>query len=120
PTPTPTPTQTPQLPVIQVFELVPNEVVRGDVGASAAPGENVEDAASQSGQPTLTWTVIGEATNIEVTGPDFGPVQNLPKEGSLRVPVNETTVYQLNVYYNDELISSLTQELTVLEPTPTP
>src|SRR5690606_12942010 len=51
---------------------------------------------------------------------DFGPVRNLPKQGTLRVPANQTTVFQLNVYMGEEIATSMTQELTVLEPTPTP
>jgi hypothetical protein len=57
---------------------------------------------------------------VEVTGPDFGPVRNLPLSGTLRVPATQSTVFQLNAYYEDQLITSATQELTVLEPTPTP
>ena len=119
PTPTQTPTQTPQTPVIQVFTLSPREVVRGDTVSSTTDAEGQSTGGTTS-QPELTWTVVGDATMVEVTGPDFGPVRNLPKQGTLRVPADQTTVYQLNVYLGEDIVASLTQELTVLEPTPTP
>ncbi len=118
PTPTPTPTSTPQTPVIQVFTLVPREVVRGDAVTSNADQEG--QSGTTSTQPELTWTVVGDATMVEVSGPDFGPVRNLPKQGTLRVPADQTTVYQLNVYLGEDIVASETQELTVLEPTLTP
>jgi hypothetical protein len=117
PTPTATSTATPQTPVIQVFNLLPKEVVRGDQAVRKEVDGVIQEQLSL---PQLTWTIIGAATNVEVTGPDFGPVRNLPKEGTLRVPVDKTTVFQLNVYLNEQLITSQTQELTVLEPTATP
>jgi hypothetical protein len=70
--------------------------------------------------PKLTWTVIGDVSDVEVTGPDFGPIRNLPKDGTLQVPADASTVFQLNVYWNGQIVTSATQELTVLEPTPTP
>lgn len=119
PTPTQTPTQTPQTPVIQVFTLSPREVVRGDTVSSSTDSEG-QTTTEGTTQPELTWTVVGDATMVEVTGPDFGPVRNLPKQGTLRVPADQTTVFQLNVYLGEDIVASLTQELTVLEPTPTP
>ncbi len=122
PTPTPSPTLTPQTPTIQVFTLVPNSVVLGDVGAAPTSSANqTPEAATNTGSlPTLTWTVVGDATDIEISSPDFGPVKNLSKTGTLQVPADKTTVYQINVYLGDKIVASATQELTVLLPTPTP
>jgi hypothetical protein len=120
PTPTQTPTATPQMPVIQVFTLSPHEVVRGDAASSTTTDAEGQTTGTGSTLPELTWTVVGDATDVEITARDFGPVRNLPKQGTLRVPADKTPVYQRNVYLGEDIVTSLTQELSVLEPTPTP
>jgi hypothetical protein len=99
----PTPTPEPEPPVIDDFRVVPEEIVLG--------GE--EDAQ-------LVWTISGDTTNVEVTGPTVGTVSNLSPEGTLPVQAEATTFFILTAYNGEELKVSETVELTVIEPTPTP
>ncbi|MFP4345108.1 MAG: FHA domain-containing protein [Anaerolineales bacterium] len=101
----PSPTPEPEKPEIEEFRAVPAEVVRDS-------GQQVQ----------LVWSVTGEFTNIEITGPTVGTLSNLAAKGSIPVNATETTFFMLTAY-NDELNSSATTELTVTEPpppTPTP
>lgn len=101
----PTPTLAPEKPEIEEFRAVPAEVVRGS-------GQQVQ----------LVWSVTGEFTNIEITGPTVGTLSNLAAKGSIPVNATETTFFMLTAY-NEDLNSSATTELTVTEPpppTPTP
>ncbi len=98
----PTPTPEPQKPVIEDFRVVPSTVVMGN---------------SQSIQ--LVWSVTGDTTNIEISGPMLNAVSNLARTGSIPVSADTTTFFILTAY-NGDLSSSQTVELTVQEPTPTP
>lgn len=102
----PTPTPEPEAPVIDDFRVVPNEIVLGE-------GDETQ----------LVWTISGETTNIEVTGPTVGTISNLSPEGTLPVQADATTFFILTAYNGEELKVSQTVELTVIEPpppTPTP
>jgi hypothetical protein len=94
------PTPEPQAPVIDYFRAVPDEAVAGTT---------VE----------LTWSVSGDTTNIEISGPTLGAVSNLPAQDSIQVEASETTFFMLTAYNGDVSVSEMVQ-LTVLEPTPTP
>ncbi len=100
--PKPTPTPEPQQPIIADFRAVPQEVVKGD-------GEQVQ----------LVWSVDGETTNIEISGPTLSAVGNLSTTGSIPVLPSETTFYVLTAH-NGDLNASQTVEVSVVEPTPTP
>ena len=99
----PTPTPEPEAPVIDDFRVVPEEIVLG-----------TEDA------PQLVWTISGETTNIEITGPTVGTVSNLSPEGTLPVQADAATFFILTAYNGEELKVSQTVELAVIQPTPTP
>jgi hypothetical protein len=101
-TPAPTPTPTPQPPVIEFFTISPDEVVKGD-------NEDVQ----------LAWSVTGDTTNIEINEANLGKVAGLDKQGTLVVTSDQTTVYILTASYND-LSTSATVQLKVVEPTPLP
>jgi hypothetical protein len=98
----PTPTPEPQTPVIEDFRVVPSTVVRDD-------DESIQ----------LVWSVVGDTTNIEISGPVLGMVSNLPNKGSIPVSSDATTFFMLTAY-NEDLSASQTVELTVEEPTPLP
>jgi hypothetical protein len=102
PTPTPTGTPEPEKPVIEFFQATEDEVVLGD-------DEEIE----------LSWSVIGETTNIQITSPNFGPVSGLPAFGNVPITPEETTLFVLTAF-NGDLSASETFQLKVLEPTPTP
>jgi hypothetical protein len=94
----------PLAPKIEFFTITPDSVVRGSPDAN-----NVK----------LSWSVIGDFTNIEVSGPDFGKVSNLDVQGTLTVAATKTTLFVLTAY-NGPLLASLPVGLKVVEPTPVP
>ncbi len=103
--PAPTPTPVPVMPVIENFAAVPVTVVRG----ANTPVQ-------------LVWTVSGETTDIEISGPLIGTINNLAVRGTLPIAATDTTFFVLTAY-NGELNTSKTAVLTVVEPpppTPTP
>ncbi|MGD8597188.1 MAG: hypothetical protein PVJ26_09195, partial [Anaerolineae bacterium] len=99
--PQPTPTPVPVAPEVQLFQALPDEFVGGD-----------RDEAS------LTWSVSGATTNIEITAPGL-QLSGLKAQDTITVPVAETTLFVLTAY-NGELSRSAPAEVKVLEPTPTP
>jgi hypothetical protein len=94
----------PLAPKIEFFTVTPESVVRGNPDAS-----NIK----------LSWSVIGDSTNIEISGPDFGKVSNLDLQGNLTVAASKTTLFVLTAY-NGTLLASLPVNLKVVEPTPVP
>lgn len=98
PTPTLTPTLTPQAPNIQVLELSPKEIVRGDT----------KDV-------TLTWNVIGDADEIVVSAPDF-TITSTKKQETISVPTDKTRVFVLTVLLGSKPAASKSTELKVNEP----
>jgi hypothetical protein len=103
PTPTSTlsPTPTPIAPMIEVLALTPNEIVLGDTA-----------------EVLLTWQVIGDADQIQISAPDFD-VTTADKKGQISVPRDKTRVFVMTVLYKGEAKASKSAELKVLEPTPT-
>lgn len=103
PTPTSTlsPTPTPIVPMIEVLALAPNEIVAGDAA-----------------EVLLTWQVLGDADQIQISAPDF-EVTTAAKKGSISVPRDKTRVFVMTVLYRGEAKASKSAELKVLEPTPT-
>ena len=103
PTPTSTlsPTPTPIAPMIEVLALTPNEIVLGDAV-----------------EVLLTWQVIGDADQIQISAPDFD-VTTSDKKGSISVPRDKTRVFVMTVLYKGEAKASKSAELKALEPTPT-
>ncbi len=102
PTPGPTATPEPEAPVIEFFTASPDEVITGEE----------EDIS-------LAWSVIGETTNIEISGPDIGIVSGLNAQGSLAVSADEATLFILTAS-NDSLNASQTIQVSDEDPTPTP
>lgn len=106
PTPTPTftltPTPTPQIPVIEVLNLSPAEIVRGDVD-----------------EVLLTWNVIGDMDQVSITAPDYS-ITSLDRQSSISVPTDQTRVFVLSVMLDGEAAASKSVELKVEPPTPTP
>ncbi len=94
----------PLAPKIEFFTVTPDSVVRGSAAAADVK---------------LSWSIIGDITNIEISGPDFGKVSNLDRVGTLSVSVDKTMLYVLTAY-NGTLLASLPINLKVVEPTPTP
>jgi pSer/pThr/pTyr-binding forkhead associated (FHA) protein len=95
-----TPPPPPEAPVVEVFEVTPNQVVGGS-------NEVVK----------LTWSISGATTNIEITAPNF-KLTGLEAQGFITVTPEETTLYVLTAY-NGDLNTSKPAEVTVLAPTPT-
>jgi hypothetical protein len=99
--PLPTPTLAPSMPVIDLFEATPKEVIAGKA-------EVVE----------LTWSVAGATTDIEITTADLA-ITGLASQDTVTVTVNETTLFVLTAS-NGELKTSKAVEVKANEPTPTP
>jgi len=103
--PAPPPTPVPQPPTILFFNATPNEVVRG---------------SPQAASVSLVWSVVTPTTNIQLSGPSLGaPIDNLPEQGSINVPVDRAALFVLTAF-NGDLKTSRTVDVRVLEPTPTP
>lgn len=99
--PLPTDTPEPLAPVIQVFEVTPKEVI-----------------LEGTKYVTLTWTISGHTTNVEVAnGGNTFP--GLKAQDTLSITVGEDTLFLLTAY-NGDLVTSQARQITVLEPTPTP
>lgn len=102
--PAPTATPEPVAPVIDLFRLTPEEIPYGD-------------------EATLNWSVTGETTSIEISGPpDFGingvyPV--LQSTGSITVTAEETALFILRAF-NGDLKTEAPAELSIIPSTPTP
>ncbi len=103
--PAPSPTPEPLAPKIDFFTVSPDEVVAGDPEASDI---------------TLAWSVSGATTNIEISGPAFGTVSNLNKQGSITVAVEKPTLLVITAFNGPDLSTSATVQINVLPPTPTP
>ena len=102
--PAPTATPEPIMPQIQDFRIQPEEVILGE-------GTPIQ----------LFWLVSGDVSDIQISGPGFGPVTNLSKEGNIPVNADQTTFFILTAFgTSEDQIASKTVELTVLEPTPIP
>ncbi len=95
-----TPPPLPLAPVVEVFEVTPNQVIGGD-------NEVVK----------LTWSVSGATTNVEITAPNF-KLTGLEPQGFITVTPEETTLYVLTAF-NGDLSASKPAEVTWVEPTPT-
>jgi hypothetical protein len=95
----------PEAPRIEFFTILPSQVVAGDPEANDV---------------RLSWSVIGTFTNISISGPDFGAVANLPRQGSITVAVTKPTLFVLTAFNGEELSASETVQIAVLPPTPTP
>jgi hypothetical protein len=102
--PAPTATPVPQAPTIEFFTVSPDEVVRGSDEAN-----NIE----------LSWSVIGDYTNIQISGPDLGTLANLDRQGTVTVGASKTTVFILSAYNGDK-VATAQGSLKVDEPTATP
>ncbi|MCB0208263.1 MAG: FHA domain-containing protein [Anaerolineae bacterium] len=101
-TTTPSPTPVPEAPIIDFFTASVTDIVEGD-------NEEI----------TLSWSVIGETTNIEISGPDIGVVSGLPAQGSLPTSADKATIFILTAY-NGDLKVSATQQINAEQPTPEP
>jgi hypothetical protein len=101
----PSPTPEPLAPRIEFFTATPEEVVAGDPEASAI---------------VLAWSVSGATTNVEISGPNFGTVSNLNRQGDITVAVEKPTLLVLTAFNGEDLSTSATVQIDVLVPTPTP
>jgi hypothetical protein len=101
--PAPTGTPVPQAPRIEFFTATPNQVVQGSMQASAI---------------TLAWSVVGETTAIEISGPNINPIQNLGPQGTLAIAASQTTLFILTAR-NGDLAANQSVAITVLPPPPT-
>lgn len=99
--PPPTPTPVPQAPEVQVFDAVPKEIVEGD---------NTE--------VTLTWSVAGKTTDIQITGGGV-PLTGLKPQGSISINISEEVIFVLTAY-NGQLSSSKHVQIGTVEATPVP
>ena len=102
--PAPTATPLPFAPKIVLFKVLPNSLVL---------------QGTQPGSVVLSWQVQGEFTNIEISNPDIGKINNQPAVGSLTLSVKESTFFLLTATNKDQ-VSSQTVEIVALPATPTP
>ena len=101
PTPMPTPTPTPQPPVVQVFDALPKTIVEGD------------DTAV-----TLTWSVAGPTTDIQITGAGI-PLTGLDPQGSISITISDGAIFVLTAY-NGQISDSKHVQIGTIEATPVP
>ena len=99
--PAPTPTPEPQAPIVQLFEATPTEIVAG------ARTEVV-----------LTWSVLGNATDIQIVGAGV-PLTGLSLQDSISLSISDDVFFVLTAYNGDQSSSKHVQIRTV-EPTPAP
>ncbi|RMF03906.1 MAG: hypothetical protein D6768_04745 [Chloroflexi bacterium] len=103
-TPAPTATPEPDAPQIKFFTADPTSLI-------------LLKGATE--QVKLSWSVTGEVTNVEVSGPTLNsPITGLDSEGSVTMTVQDSTLFVLTAYNQDKKTSS-TVDITVNEPTPT-
>ena len=102
--PVPATVPPPVAPAIEFFTILPEQVVLGDPEANDVK---------------LSWSVTGAFTNISISGPDFGAVENLPRQGSITVAATKPTLFVLTAFNGEELSVSQTVQIAVLAPTPT-
>jgi hypothetical protein len=86
---------------VQVFEAAPKEIVAGD------------DTAV-----TLTWSVSGKTTDIQITGGGI-PLTGLDPQGSLSLTISDGAIFVLTAY-NGDLSSSKHVQISTTEATPVP
>lgn len=79
---------------------------------TATPGQLTEGG---DGQVQLAWSVTGEATEIEITGPDIDKLSGLAAKDVTTVQVDTSTVFILTAS-NGELSESQVAEVSVVEP----
>ena len=103
--PAPTPSPVPLAPKIEFF--------------TANPATVVADATTVA-QVALAWSVTGHTTNIKISGPDFGEVNNLDPQGTITVSVSKPTLFVITALNGADLSASQTTQINVLPPTPTP
>ncbi len=101
----PTPTSEPLAPKIEFFTVSPPEVVAGSPQANGV---------------LLAWSVTGTTTDIKISGPDFGEVSNLSRQGTITVAVAAPTLFVLTAFNGEKLSVSQTAQVSVLVPTATP
>lgn len=103
-TPAPTATGIPPAPQIKFFTANPDTLIL---------------LKGSSGSVELKWSVVGDTTGVEISGPSLGsPIVGLNKEGSLNVSVTGSSLFVLTAINVDQKISA-NVEAKVKEPTPT-
>jgi hypothetical protein len=103
-TPAPTGTPEPGAPQIKFFTADP-------VSTILLKGE--------TGQIKLAWSVVGDVTGVEVSGPTLNsPITGLDREGTVTMSVQNSTLFVLTASNQGKKTSS-TVDISVNEPTPT-
>lgn len=103
-TPAPTATPEPDAPQIKFFTADPTSLI-------------LLQGATE--QVKLSWSVTGEVTNVEVSGPTLNsPITGLEREGSVTMTVQDSTLFVLTAFNQDKKASS-TVDISINEPTPT-
>jgi hypothetical protein len=100
--PPPTATPVPQAPKIEYFLAAPVEVAIG-----SPESKNIQ----------MSWSVTGDVTSIEMTGPGFGKFTGLPKQGELKIATDKPTLFVLTAF-NGTLTASQTAQIKVKNPVP--
>lgn len=103
--PAPTPTATPAPPQIIFFTAEPDTLVL---------------AEGDSEQVTLSWSITGETTDVQISSPSLvNPLANLNPQGVIDVTVAQATLFVLTAFNQDQKTSQNVQ-IQIEEPTPTP
>ncbi len=100
--PPPTGTPQPQPPKIEYFLATPAEV-----GVGTTESKNIQ----------LSWSITGDMTRAEITGPNGAKYSGLPRQGTLKVSTDKPTLYVLTAF-NGSLSVSQTAKIGVKNPTP--
>ncbi|MCL4295500.1 MAG: FHA domain-containing protein [Anaerolineae bacterium] len=107
-TPAPTATPEPEAPEIEYFLVSDDDFVIG--------GEDELDAGNKV---TLSWSVLGTVTDVQISNPDFGTVTDLLAKSTLDVTINDKRNFFVLTAFNGDKKASKTVQLTLETPTPT-
>jgi hypothetical protein len=101
--PPPPATPVPGAPKIDFFLANPSEV-----GIGTPESKNI----------VLSWQVSGDATNVEITGPNNAKFSGLLKNGTLTITADKATLYVLTAFNGPNLKTSATVQIKVKNPVP--
>lgn len=107
-TPAPTATPEPEAPQIEYFQASQDTFVIG--------GQDEQDNGNRI---TLSWSVVGTVTDVQISNPDFGTVTDLQPKATLDVTINDKRNFFVLTAFNGDKKASKTVQLTLETPTPT-
>src|SRR6185503_12092773 len=78
-----------------------------------------EDENENGNKVTLSWSVLGTVTDVQISNPDFGEVTDLLPKSTLDVTINDKRNFFVLTAFNGDKKASKTVQLGLETPTPT-